>query len=285
MISRGKHDSDPSPQRYGFALTGPRSVSVILIHDLGATPVELAEIASRINQEGFAVTAPILPGHEDLTHPEHLSDIKPAELVAVVDRTVRACTSEFEVALLVGFGLGGSLSLAAAAGPARVAGVAGVAGVGISYATFEHRLAWDGLLASVFGSAPGPAPDIKKADVDEMRLTRWPRGSHNLRAQVEHLGAISAANVTVPTLLFHSRNDHVVPRRDAALLAATLRSGARAGTGARAGAGARPGAGAPSVELVWLERSFHQAWIDHDAELIGNRIAQFAQALDPTGRH
>jgi carboxylesterase len=64
--------------------------------------------------------------------------------------------------------------------------------------------------------------------------------------------------ITCPILLFSSRHDHVVPPTSGDVLQAGVRG---------------------PVERVWLERSFHVATLDYDADDIVHRTLAF---LDPS---
>jgi len=62
-------------------------------------------------------------------------------------------------------------------------------------------------------------------------------------------------SLTLPTLLFKSREDHVVP------VASTLKTLARLGSMRK--------------DLVWLEHSYHVATLDHDLPLIVQQSGRF----------
>ncbi|MCC7075948.1 MAG: alpha/beta hydrolase [Acidimicrobiia bacterium] len=260
----GRHDTATSPRRWGFALPGDSETGVVLVHDLGTTPLGLEAVAETINATGSSVVVPLLPGHEDFARPGNLDGLTPPELAAAVDSAVTSLARTHENVVLAGFGLGGSLSLAVATELARRAGgtpgsVAAVALVSTPFRVHRRRrtLAW--LSRVAIGSMPGPAPDSKAPDGDEVRLEAWPGDLSHLPADVERLGATAARGVTVPVIVFHAREDHLVPPSDARRLVRAL--------------------GTEAKELVWLERSFHQIWLDYDAPLVAERIARFAEAV------
>ncbi|MCE7884990.1 MAG: hypothetical protein DYH08_14245 [Actinobacteria bacterium ATB1] len=262
---RGRHDVPGSDLRWGFELGGPTGICVVLVHDLGTTPVGLDEVARSVHEVDVSVRVPVLPGHEDFARPRNLKSLNPPELLAAVDEAVGAASRDFEYVTLAGFGLGGSLALAVTAELARTddprrRGPDALALVSTPYAAFRRRLPLAWLSRAAVNSAPGPAPDCKKPSGDEIRLEAWPGELADLPADVERLGREAAGEVTVPVICFHAREDHVVPAADARRLVRSL--------------------GSPASELVWLERSFHQAWIDYDARLVGERIARLAMAID-----
>jgi carboxylesterase len=67
----------------------------------------------------------------------------------------------------------------------------------------------------------------------------------------------SLGSITCPTLVLTSRQDHVVPTDNSELVAAKV---------------------AGPVEQIWLERSFHVATLDFDADLIEAEAGRFLDA-------
>jgi carboxylesterase len=61
-------------------------------------------------------------------------------------------------------------------------------------------------------------------------------------------------NITAPSLLFSSREDHLVASTDGDVLASAV--------------------GGP-LRRIWLENSYHVATLDNDAELIENETVAF----------
>lgn len=257
-----------SALRHGFDWPGRNGAGVVLVHDLGASPAGLDTIALRLAAAGFSVTAPLLPGHADLDDGAALAQVSAADLVAcVVDAaaTVTTTTPDPTTGVVVaGFGLGGCLAAAAALQAVEDAAtptVHGLVTVGAPLHAYRRRARRRRLTARILGTSPGFGLDVKRPDANEVRLESWPPGAVSLCCDVEVLGETAWPLLRLPVLQFHARDDHVVTRHEAGDLAARL--------------------GSDRHELVWLERSFHAAWIDHDAELVGERLVRFASAFLP----
>jgi carboxylesterase len=256
-----------SALRHGFVWPGRTGVGVVLVHDLGASPAGLDTIALRLATAGYSVTAPLLPGHEDLDTPGALSGLDADALVAcVAGATAAVATADGRPAagvVIAGFGLG---ACAAAAAVVRLAGtpappVRGLVTVSASLRTYRRRGRRRRLAARLLGSSPGLGLDVKRPDANEVRLETWTPTALALCDEVEALGDAVWPSLQLPVLQFHARDDHVVSRHEAGELAGRF--------------------GSARHELVWLERSFHAAWIDHDADLVGERLGRFAGAFLP----
>lgn len=63
--------------------------------------------------------------------------------------------------------------------------------------------------------------------------------------------------ITCPTLVMHALEDHWVPPENATYILAQINSS--------------------QIELLWLENSYHIATLDHDQELIAQKVVQFIQ--------
>jgi carboxylesterase len=108
-------------------------------------------------------------------------------------------------------------------------------------------------------STPAIASDIADPTQRERAYDRTPTAGvaqlHRLAQGVRQ----DLPTLRTPLLLFRSRQDHVLPLRNA------TRTLSRAGS--------------PDKELVWLERSFHVATQDFDRDIIANRSLAFFQRL------
>jgi carboxylesterase len=115
-----------------------------------------------------------------------------------------------------------------------------------------------GVLESGTPVAPGVGSDIAKEGVSELAYPGTPVAA--ALSLFEGIDAVAAdlALVTCPVLLLSSRNDHVVPPSSGDVLEAGVRG---------------------PIERVWLERSYHVATLDHDAELVIARTVDFVRSV------
>ena len=120
--------------------------------------------------------------------------------------------------------------------------------------TFRHPLKPAlGLLKRIVPTFPGLGNDIARPGVDELPYDRVPlRAAASLfELQDEVRGRLH--EITAPTLIFTSRNDHTVAPGDSVIVRDRIAS--------------------PQRQQVWLERSFHVATLDYDAALIAARAS------------
>ena len=106
-------------------------------------------------------------------------------------------------------------------------------------------------------SFPGIGNDIAKPGQDEAGYDRNPLRALHSQTQLWADVQANLHRVTQPTLVHWSREDHVVDPSSLALLRAGL----------------------ADLEVVTLERSYHVATLDYDAELIFTTSSAFFQRL------
>ena len=112
-----------------------------------------------------------------------------------------------------------------------------------------------GVLSRVIASVPGLGDDIARPDADELPYDRVPlRAAASLFA-LQDLVRANLAAVRAPTLVRTSRVDHTVPPENSAIVL--------------------DGIAAPERSQLWLERSFHVATLDYDADVIADRTRAF----------
>jgi esterase/lipase len=218
---------------------------VLLVHGFTGTPMSMRPWGEHLAAEGFAVRCPLLPGHgtrwQDCnasTHDQWTTTVEHAfdELAAECDRV-----------FVAGLSMGGTLATRLA--EVRADDVAGL--LLVNPALLSTRLAVRFLLpmiARITPSQPPIASDIKKPGVTELAYPKLPTRA---LLQLTKLWAATRADlgrVTAPTIVFHSREDHVVEPVNSEILLA--------------------GIGSADTTEVILENSYHVATLDNDAPRI-----------------
>ncbi len=99
---------NPDLDGNSFSLMGHNGICVILIHGFTATTVEVRPIAEYLNQEGFSVFAPLLPGHG--TSPEDLNKQTWRKWVDAGIETYNQCETEYEKIFIGGESMGGVIT-------------------------------------------------------------------------------------------------------------------------------------------------------------------------------
>ena len=241
-------------------LDGSTDLGILLIHGFTSTPGSVAEWAQGLHAAtGATVVAPLLPGHG--TRWEDLNQVTWQDW----ENTVLAAWDELarthQRVAVGGLSLGGALAvLVASRRPATVALI------------LVNHLMWLGnpalflspLIKRLTPSMPAVAGDIKKPSVVEPAYNRVPTGGvDQFRRLLKEVRPL-LPSLTTPTLLFKSREDHVIP------VASTLKTMARLGSSRK--------------DLVWLEHSYHVATMDYDLPLIVEQSARFLKDLSQEQR-
>ena len=117
------------------------------------------------------------------------------------------------------------------------------------------------LIKHLTPSMPAVAGDIKKPGVVEPAYDRTPTGGVDQFRRLLRAVRPLLPTLTLPTLMFKSLHDHVIP------LSSTLKTMARLGS--------------KQKDLVWLENSYHVATLDNDLPVIVQRSARFLQEVVP----
>jgi len=209
-------------------------------------------VARALAGAGFAVHAPLLPGHG--TSPDDIQatawdDWRAAAEVAWVDLAARC-----DQVVVFGLSMGGTLATALAADHPEIAGIVVVNPYIDPPADSFHDLL-QGLLAAGETWIPGIGSDIALPGSREVGYGGTPiTGLLSLCRGLDRLEP-RLGRVTCPVLILTSRVDHVVPTVSSDVLAGRV--------------------GGP-VERVWLEHSFHAATLDFDGEEIERRTVVFA---------
>jgi carboxylesterase len=87
--------------------------AVLLIHGFAATPYDLKPLAIALNKEGFAVYAPLLPGHGTSVRDFARSGEK--DWLAASDKAFDELSRKYREVYVVGFSMGGDIALDIAA--------------------------------------------------------------------------------------------------------------------------------------------------------------------------
>lgn len=228
---------------------GPRGV--LLCHGFTGSPAALRPWAEYLAGQGYTVRVPRLPGHG--TTWQEMNTTTWQQWYGEVDRALTELRETCEWTAVCGLSMGGGLALRLAENRPDEVGALVLVNPAIGLKRLDLKLL--PVLRRLTPSFPGISNDIAKPGQDELAYERVPL--HAMAQQllmwrdIQHYLAL----VHAPLLYFRSKTDHVVDDLSQSLIL--------------------PGVSSEIREFVELERSYHVATLDHDAELIFTRSAEF----------
>ncbi len=235
------------------AVGGPRGA--LVIHGFTGNPSSMRGIAERLADAGFTVEAPLLPGHGTVI--EDLISARWSDFCDAVEEVYLDLAARCTQVAVVGLSMGGTLTCWLAERHPEIIGLVLVNPL-VEPPDDAFRQAISDLLASGTEVAPGIGSDVAKPGVVELSYQGTPLAAVLSLFEGAEDVALGLGRISCPVLLFSSREDHVVPPSNGELLEASL-SG--------------------PLERISLERSYHVATIDYDAEEIEERTTGFITAL------
>ncbi len=228
---------------------------VLLIHGFTGNPFSMRGIVDRLQGLGMSIEAPLLPGHgTDILDmlPTRWDDWREA-----ADEEYTKFARRCEKVVVLGHSMGGTLACWLGEQYSAISGLVLINPLIVSRGTETVALIEEAIEAGT-ELAPGIGSDIARPDVVELSYDQIP-----LRAVLSLFNGAdqvceNLSKIRCPTLLLSSRLDHVVdPISGDKVLEAV------SGT----------------VERVWLERSYHVATLDYDAELVEESTTEFVSKI------
>jgi carboxylesterase len=231
----------------------------LVLHGFTGSPQSVRPLAEAFALAGFAVLLPRLPGHG--TSLEDMATTRWPDWAEAAEQAYAALAERCERVVVAGLSMGGALSLWLASRHPEIAGLVLVNPLVDASSLAPAREAAEEALAAGETFLPAIGNDIARPGAAEVAYDGAPAA-----CVVSALDAVAELaprlpGLHQPALLAHSSQDHVLPRASRELLEATY--------------------GGP-LEVVELERSFHVATLDYDAEEIERRGVEFALAVAAT---
>jgi carboxylesterase len=234
---------------------GPAHGALVL-HGFTGDPSSMRDLAETFAAEGLHVELPRLPGHG--TTIEDMLTTGWADWRGEVEAAYQRLAARAGKVVVAGLSMGGSLALWAGLQHPEVAGL-----VLVNPATRPQPPEVMAMLADMLAAgtevAPGIGSDIADPEVGESAYEGSPLRpltsfiEDGLAPMAERYGEL-----TMPLLLFTSRQDHVVEPAQSEYLVEQY--------------------GGP-VDHRWLERSYHVATMDFDRDVISVEAATFAKQV------
>lgn len=240
----------PGAEPFGF---DGSTTGVLLVHGFTGSPQTMRLWGEYLGGRGYTVLCPRLPGHG--TRPADLHTTGWRDWLGEAEMALTGLFEHCSDVFIATISMGGALTseLAHRHG-ARLAGL-------VMVNPFLFSTDPRAKLAPLVGKLPlllkGVANDIAEPGMEEIGYSKV---STKGALQTLELGRIAKAHlpkITVPTLIFTSRQDHVVDPSNSAYYMAHL--------------------GSADKEQVWLERSYHVATLDYDRDVIFERSAKWIE--------
>lgn len=234
---------------------GTGRVGVLLCHGFTGSPKSMLPWAQHLEQAGFRVSVPRLPGHG--TSWRELNQTSWTDWYAAVDRAFADLRDQCDQVFLAGLSMGAALALRLAQqrGPA----VAGLVLVNPAINLTDPRMRILPVLARAMPSLASIANDIAQPGVDEGGYDRTPLPALHSQSLMWADVRRNLAAVDQPLLVYRSRTDHVIDVSSVNLIEAAVSSA--------------------NARYRWLDRSYHVATLDYDAEDIFNGSVEFFRTL------
>ena len=233
-------------------------VGIVMIHGFTGSPASMRPIGEWLATQGLTVSGVRLPGHG--TSVEDLRGRIWTEWVDEVVAATDAIRERCRTVVALGQSMGGALAVhLAATRPRDVDGL-----VLCSPYVFDARLIALPLGRRVLKTLKGIGNDIAKPGQDERAYDAMPVEAIATMFHVLRFARVELQEVRVPAMVFEPGQDHTIPRSNPRKVYEAL--------------------GSERKELIACPRSFHVITLDHDAEMVRERVLAFARELDTSSR-
>ena len=246
----------------GFELPRDGGAAIMLVHGGGDTPQTLRYLSAHLHERGFAIAAPLLPGHGRTLR--DFARVTADELIAAVRSEYAALRTRYDWVGVIGVSMGAALAVQLAAERQDIPALGLVAPYLAMPAHVERaaRLAWLwGPLVPLFDSSDGTS--ILDPVEQQQNLAYGAFSANALRALYRLVQRADAAlpRVQAPTVMIQSRTDNRIT------VAAAERAFARLG--------------AVDKRLEWITGAAHVITVDYGREHVLEQLGDWMVAHRP----
>jgi carboxylesterase len=237
-----------------------KRIGIVFVHGFTGSPASMRPWAHFFEEHGFTVRVPRIPGHG--TKWQDLNEVEWQEWPAKVERELAPLVAWCDKVFIFGLSMGGANTLHVTARMAKTSMGEKLAGIVLVNPMIHIpglRIKFGPLIALITKGLPSVGDDIKKPGVDEFGYDVLPtRGVLDLNKFLKATRAM-LAKVTVPVLLFHSVEDHVLPVSNTEIILDEIAS--------------------EEKTRIELTNSYHVATLDYDAEIIFEQSLRFVERM------
>ena len=230
-------------------------VGILLLHGYTGSPASMRPWSEYLNGLGYSVKLPRLPGHATVA--SDLNKVKWPEWVARAEEDLNELFATCDKVFIAGLSMGGGLTTHLATKYSdRLAGIVLVNPM-IHVPGINSRIA--GLVSLVMKFKKSVGDDIKRPNTVEHGYDQLPIVGLKEVLKMHEATRRDLSKVTCPVLLFHSKDDHVLPVSNTEIIWAGISS-----------------ANKQRIELI---NSYHVATLDFDQDLIHENSRVFIESL------
>ncbi len=236
------------PLAEAFRLDGDNDEAVVLIHGFTGVPAHFRPLAGFLNEHGYTVNVPRLPGHG--TTPADLRGYTAEDWIEA-GRSAAAEVSDHRRVHLAGLSMGGLISLVIA----QRALAATVTTINSPLVVWDKKLYLTGVAHRFQPTVEWPEDDPPDLDPEVapywITYSGFPTKAAGELVSVMGKAYRAAWRLERPSLVIQSKTDETVDPRSATLLSRAL---------------------GPACRLVWLEHSIHNALLDRERDVIAAAV-------------
>ncbi|USQ77566.1 alpha/beta hydrolase [Ornithinimicrobium cryptoxanthini] len=234
--------------------------AVLVMHGMTSSPQMVRPVADRIAEQGYAVSAPLLPGHG--TTWQEMSRTRYADWLAAVVAALEELRASHRTVVAFGVSMGASLVTDVAARRPEL--IDGLVLVNPAFAADDWRLKVIPLVKHVVPAIQGIGDDIRREGPPrEMAYALTPLKAFDSFVEQWPRLVRELPEIRQPVMLVRSRHDSVVPAVSCDVFLAEV--------------------GSDDVTVTWLEESAHVAPLDHDAEQLIEGTLEFVNRVSGHG--
>ena len=228
-------------------------IGVLLVHGFTGSPASMRPWGEFLHSKGYTVRVPLLPGHG--TQPEDLNKVKWQEWPRKIESELRELQESCSKIFVFGLSMGGGLTLYTTQN--HLEKISGIVLVNPMIHIPHVTPTMAKILSKFQKMRSAVGNDIKRKNVTEYAYDANPIvGIYELTKMLKVTRA-NLAKVSIPTLLFHSTEDHVLPVSNTEIILEGISS--------------------KDKERVELTNSYHVATLDHDMEIIFEKSLTFVK--------
>ncbi|HOV15576.1 MAG TPA: alpha/beta fold hydrolase [Spirochaetota bacterium] len=232
-------------------------VGILLIHGFTGTTSGMRSLMNHFIDCNYNIECPRLTGHG--TKKEDLIAVKYHEWLADVERSFMLLKERAKKIFVIGLSMGGALALHLASKYSEIMGIVVINNALVYNFSMDIQFKLIPLLKIFVKNVKGVASDIKDPDEKEIAYDSIPINGVAQFYRLLNYVKKELKNVTVPTLIFKSKEDHVIPIISAKYTFSKINS--------------------LQKEIIWLNNSYHVATMDFDKSIIIKKSADFISSL------